>query len=115
MTDDFDRNLRKFRSKMVQRFDQEIQEVRENYFSLDSNERKTFRKWIEGLVEVLETEPEHCMRLSVRIIIDNSVIANDGEVVYEGDVSMSPRIILDAIKAWDDDQDYTPPFGEICM
>lgn len=113
-SDDFNSSYRRFAAETVQRFDQELQEVRANYYAMAESDRAQFRLSLEQIVQAVDTIPKRQMALSVKILINNSVTDESGEILYEGGAKMSPVVILEAVNAWESGAEYTPRMGSIC-
>jgi hypothetical protein len=106
--------MREMSSKVVQRFDQELQELRASYLALPETERRDFRAWLEQLVDAIEKQPLKSLRIAIKVTIDNSIADENGDIVYDGTARFSAVVMRDAIRAWDDGEEFTPPLGGIC-
>lgn len=101
-------------SRVIQRFDQELQEFRASYMSMTETDRRDFREWLEQLAETIERKPSNRLPISIKVTIDNSITDENGDVVYDGVSRFSAVVMRDAIRAWDDGDEFTPPMGSIC-
>lgn len=107
------------KNRIIQRFDQELQEFRTSYFSLNEGERTDFREWLESIASVQANMPQPNMpqlalQLSLRLSVDNSFTNEHGELEYDGGGAISPSTLLKAVLHWDANENYTPKLGEIC-
>ena len=114
ISDEFREWERKMRSQVIQKFDQEIQELRLTYLALRKDQRNEFASWLQQVSTAVEAMPRYGIRIAIRAHLDNSVVDEEGDVVHDGTCSLSPRLMLNAIRAWDSREEYTPPFGAIC-
>ena len=100
-------DLSRFNAKTLAEFDREIQELKSEYQSLESQTQEEFRKWLERLTSIVAEQPAG-IPISVLCRTDRLDTDQQGEIVYDGVVHLFPKAMLLAITAWDDGENFTP-------
>jgi len=106
-SDDFDFRFHRLDAAMLQRLDQELQEVRSLFDELDDGEREQFQLWLQRLVEV---DADRLLSLPTSIVINMTHVIRDeaDDVVYEGHAELAPGVLLSAVDAWRRGEDFLP-------
>jgi hypothetical protein len=107
MDNEMKKHLGQLNAQILRKFDQELQEVRFFYDKLSNEERNQFRNWLAQLAEICEN-PVKWLPMRVEIHTDNTFHNEDGEVVYHGSASLSPKVMFKAVEAWNNGEEYTP-------
>jgi len=108
--DDFDDRFDRFDrldAAMLQRLDQELQEVRSLYDKLDDGERERYQLWLRRVTEV---DADRLLSLPSAVMIHTAHVVHDDDenVVYEGHAELAPSVLLSAVDAWSRGQDFLP-------
>ena len=107
------KKLRNVSSQVTQQFDQQISEFKDYYDGIPPDERTLVRTWLEDLVDVISKCPPS-FQGHIKANIDNSQFDENGEPIYIGGASLRPKNMLDAVRAWDDGDEFTPNAHGIC-
>ena len=99
--------LRRLNAQTLAQFDREIQELRSEYSNLDDKGRSAFRHWLEQVCSVVDAQPTD-PQITVLCRTNNLDVGEDGEVLYDGVVHLSPKAMLAAVLSWDSGQEFTP-------
>ncbi len=103
--DDLKKRLDQLDAQILREFDQELQEVRSLYDVLSNTERDRFRDWLAQLAELSES-PVKFLPMRVKIQTDNTSL--DDETDNHASASLSPKVMLKAVEAWDNGEEFTP-------
>jgi len=103
-----DKSWRVGKARLTMKADQELQVLRSTYEGLSVEERAELRKWLIALSEVSAQTRYLPHEMSVLVQVDNTVYDQEGEAVGGGTASLSPRVVLRAIEAWDKGEQFTP-------
>ena len=97
---DFSKAMRTVDSRMKQRTDIDVVELRKMYSRLSRDEKEQLREWINEAVALKRKIPS--ISLDVAFKVDVS------EAVGEATAQLSPLAIQNAIASWDRGDDYAP-------
>ncbi len=103
--DDLKKQLDQIDAQILREFDQELQEVRNLYNLLSETERDEFRNWLAQLAEFSEN-PVKSLPMRVKIQTDNTCL--DDEMDYHASALLSPKVMFEAVEAWDKGEEFTP-------
>ena len=107
MDDELRKSLRKVQGKVLRKFDQQLEEVHDLYRGLPIEERQKFRRWLLKLVDVAEPEVRS-LPVYVHVQLENTFQDQAGEVGCHGIASLSPKVMLTAVDAWDRGEEFAP-------
>jgi hypothetical protein len=95
--------LKKLNSEELRKFDQKIMEVKSMYDLMDTRHKEDLFQRVEQAAKLNENIPPGFM-----VSIDVYVPGKDEEGADSRTVSLSPNAIYKAIKAWRNDEPYSP-------
>lgn len=87
--------------------DREVQEFRSWYNEASQQDREEFVVWLREAVQLESRLPER-ERFSLLCRINNLSTNEGGEIIYNGIVHLTPRVMSDAIDRWNDGEEYVP-------
>lgn len=93
-------------ASQLRHFDCQIADLRQWYDSLVPSEREQFRAWLERVI-IVASEGSQWGAL-LRVGTEYDVCDRDGNTLWWADAEFSPRTMLDAVKAWDAGEAFTP-------
>ncbi len=100
-------DLSGFNAKQLATFDREIQELRSWYDAATTDDRSEFKQWLTDLVAVAARQPD-IVQFTLGCKVNILETDNDGNVVYDGVVFLSPKPMLAAVTAWDAGDEFVP-------
>lgn len=89
----------------LRHFDQEMTELRRVFDSLDLDERKDLREWLEAVDCVERKCP---FDWSLRVTVQHDEFDERDEKVGECNAQFAAMTMLAAIKCWDDGKPFAP-------
>ncbi len=93
-------------TRQLRHFDNQLSEFRQSYDSRSAEERKQLREWLEKVSNL--QEEGYDWNMNIRVHTENDVLDDNGELIRWGDADLTPATMLQAIKAWDEGDNFTP-------
>jgi hypothetical protein len=109
MDDDLRESLRAIESRIAGKGDQALHEFREIYDSFDDSQKRQFRNALAKVAEgheMLRELPMGYVRATIQTHWEFR--DNEGELVAGGIGEFSPRVLVQAVAAWDQGERYSP-------
>lgn len=107
MDEELHRELRKIEGRLVRKFDQQLQEFKLCFEAFKPERRQWLKQWLTRAEELQREMPTE-FHLNIRVHADHVAMDPEGEVYYEGHGDFRPAILLKAIEAWEQGEDFSP-------
>lgn len=108
---DFSEKMKKVDQRMLAGFDRDLQEFRLSYRdAMTDVERKQVAGWLRELVK-LEKQSAPWPGIAIKIVVSHDLTDQDGECFYSGGASFNPRVLLEAVEAWERGEEFLPRAG----
>jgi hypothetical protein len=93
-------------ARQLRHSDEKVSDFRKFYESLETDKRAEFRSWLEKVKALNEEGAQWSAQLRVRTEYDGC--DENGETLRWADAEFSARTAIDAVKAWDAGENFSP-------
>lgn len=102
------RDIRTRKSRLAAKGDQALGEFRDAYETFDNSQKLLFIQALEKAAEA--NEIMRCLPAKMHAAIETEWISYDeqGELLGSGHAELSPKLLLKAIRAWEQGDCYSP-------